>query len=44
MAASKSLSNRLPGITVDALPVPSILNWFTPYVRMNSTQVSWNRW
>ena len=32
MAAEKSLSKALPGKTESTLPVPSNLNWFTPYV------------
>ena len=31
MAAAKSLSNSLPLMTSLTLPVPSNLNWFTPY-------------
>ena len=31
MAAEKSESKRLPGKTLLALPVPSNLNWLTPY-------------
>src|SRR5574338_934754 len=40
IAAAKSLSNRLPGMAALTLPVPSILNWFTPYSRMNRRHVS----
>jgi hypothetical protein len=30
MAAAKSLSNSLPGVTLSGLPVPSSLNWLMP--------------
>ena len=30
IAAAKSLSNALPGVTLSGLPVPSSLNWLMP--------------
>ena len=30
MAAAKSLSKALPGVTLSGLPVPSSLNWLMP--------------
>ncbi len=35
MAAAKSLSNPLPGVTLSGLPVPSSLNWLMPSSRSN---------
>ncbi len=43
IAASKSLSKALPFTTVSTLPVPSNLNWFTPYFFTISMQISWKR-